>query len=351
MGFFDKFKPRKGDALEVKNIRLPKEFTELPEQQKLIRQDILTHAYGVTRTFADVVIALNKKNQFKSAKDALMALDKYFRRLLETGDDVAFTALRTFWHVINEPEVFTDGKLNVSLLRDRIFNFETFSFDYDVAYLRYCREKICNVVAFLNEFRQYRDPSQVIQDIRRSKLTCFSHCGPSDKYYLMSPVHSGNGYPMFFFARFLNENWDKIAPGGVLDPGLLNEYMFDRHERGLRKYGLEAVIAHDYVQDGPCHPEVYFPKRTGTGPVYVEDEARKYIRSCGEGKGPNSIPYYLENMIALDIIKEDPKYRRIGSYYVPINDMSLPVYDDWMGKLEFKTIDDKRRFIDEIQPH
>lgn len=135
----------------------------------------------------------------------------------------------------------------------------------------------------------------------------------------------------------------------MLDPKLLNEFMFRKHERGLRKYGLEAVIRHDYEQDGPCHPEVYFPQRVGSGPVYVETEPRKFIRSCGEGKGPNSIPNYLENMIALELVKDDKKYCRMGHYYVPINDLSLPIFEAWRGKMDFKTIDEKRRFIEELK--
>lgn len=337
------------DALGVKNIRLPKEFVEILEQQDLIQKDTLTHVFGVSRTFADVVIALNEQTPFKSASDVMDALQQYFHRFVESGDEVAFTAIRTFWCVTREPEVFADGKLNIELLRNKIFNFDNFTGEYNKAYLMYCKEKICNVVTTLNEFRRYTDPEQVIEDISYTKLSRFSHCGPNDEYYMMSPVHAGHNYPMYFFGQFINENWHKIAPNGVLEPHLLNEYMFNKHERGLRKYGLEAVIRHDYVQDGGCHPEVYFPKRIGTGPVYVETEDRKYIRSCGEGKGPNSIPNYLENLIALALIKEDSKYTRISHYYVPINDLSLPIYEEWRGKVDFKTVGEKRRFIDELK--
>lgn len=336
------------EALGVKNIRLPKEFVETLEQQDLIHKDVLTHAYGVSRTFADVVITLNKQTPFNSANDALSALQQYFNRFKESGDDVAFTAIRTFWCVIRDPEIFADGKLNVELLREKIFNFDNFTEEFNIAYLMYCKEKICNVVATLNEFRQYTVPEQVIEDISCSKLSRFSHCGPNDEYYMMSPIHAGHGYPMHFFRQFLNENWTRIAPNGVLEPRLLNEYMFYKHERGLSKYGIEAVIRHDYVQDSGCHPEVFFPKRIGSGPVYVETDVRKYIRSCGEGKGPNSIPNYLETMIALEMIKEDRRYTRIGYYYVPNDDLTLPIYEDWRGKIDFKTVGEKRRFIEEI---
>lgn len=82
------------DAIGVNNIRLPREFAELIEQQEMIQHDIITHAHGVSRTFADVVIALNEQASFKSAEEALYALQQYFRRFVESGDDVAFIAVR-----------------------------------------------------------------------------------------------------------------------------------------------------------------------------------------------------------------------------------------------------------------
>lgn len=337
------------DAFGVKNIRLPEEFVDIIEKEDLIYKDQLTHAHGVTRTFADIVIAINEENPLKSADDALSALNKYFYRFIVNGDRVAFTALRILWNVLSEEDVFKDGRLNVELLRNKIFNFEAFSEGYDKAYLMYCKEMICNIVSYLNEFRRYSDPRQIIDDISQSKLTDFSHCGPSKKISPMIPSLAGNGYPLRYFGRFLKDFWSDIAPLGVLDPNLLNEYMFDQHERGLKKYGLEAVLRHDYRQDAPCHPEVYYPLRTGSGPVYVEREDRQFIRSCGEGKGPNAIADYLENKIALELIKKDRKYKLKDGYYIPVDDPSLPVYDDWYGKIHFKTVGEKQQFIEELR--
>ncbi len=337
------------DAPDVENIRLPKEFVDIIRQIKLIHQDILTHAYGVTRTFADVVITLNKHTPFRSAEEALTALNQYFDSLMRYGDDTAFTAVRIFWGVLGDPKVFADGKLNVDLFREKIFNYNNFVGEYHGAYLMHCEEKICNVVATLNEFRRYTDPEEVLKDISKCRLTAVNHCGPNDEHYLLSPVHAGNGYPMFFFTQFFHDNWSKIAPHGTLDPRLLNEYMFNRHARGIRKYGLEAVIRHDYSPDGPCHPEVFFPRNIGTGPVYVQHGPRQFSRSCGEGKGPNSVPDYLENRIALELIKDDPKYCVIRDYYVPVDDLTLPVYEEWFGKMNFNSVEEKRRFIHNIR--
>ena len=70
--------------------------------------------------------------------------------------------------------------------------------------------------------------------------------------------------------------------------------MFEQHNEKVKNLGIDTVIEMDYEKDGPCHPEVYFPREVGIGPVYVKQGNRKFIKSCGEGKGPNRIPDYYE---------------------------------------------------------
>lgn len=341
--------PLFSDAIGIHNIRLPKEFVEAIEQNlALCHTDTITHAYGVTRTFADLIIARNEDSPFTSPEAVLEYLRQYFVRFQETGDEVAFMAVRTFWCIMHEDKVYTDGKLNVEMLRKKIFNFDSYVGDFNEAYALYCKEKICNAVATFNEFRRYTDAQDVIEDLSKTGLTSFSHCGPNEPGYLISPLYAGQGYPLRFFAIFIRDNWKKIAPKGRLDASLLNEYMFDKHERGIRKYGLDAVIRHDYENDGPCHPEVYFPKVIGSGPVYVEEDDRKLVRSCGEGKGPNSIPNYLESEMAMSLLKDDPQYIQVAGYYLPKSDITLPVYGRYQGKIEFADESEKRRFIDNL---
>lgn len=338
------------NALSVDNIRLPKEFVETIEKNlALCHNDVITHSYGVTRTFADLIIARNEESPFTTPEEALGYLGGYFGRFQKSGDEVAFMAVRAFWCIINDGEMFTDGKLNVGLLRKKIFNFDNYAGALDKAYLLYCKEKICNAVATFNEFRRYTNGQDIIDDLSSAKLTAFSHCGVNDPYYLISPLKSGNGYPLQFFSIFIHDNWHKIAPNGKLDANLLNEYMFNKHERGIRKYGLDAVIRHDYEQDGPCHSEVFFPKQVGRGPIYVDHGKGRFVRSCGEGKGPNAMPNYLEATMAMTLLEKDPQYEQVGGYFLPKHDITLPVYDDFRGKLHFTDADEKRRFIDSVR--
>jgi hypothetical protein len=95
--------------------------------------------------------------------------------------------------------------------------------------------------------------------------------------------------------------------------------MFEQHDEKVKKYGLSKVIEMDFQDDGPCHPEVFFPKKIGTAAVYVGDSRgattigrctanpttiyQNYIKSCGEGTGPNRDPYYYEKEL-LRIVEE-----------------------------------------------
>lgn len=88
----------------------------------------------------------------------------------------------------------------------------------------------------------------------------------------------------------------------------------------------------------------------GTAPIYVKkSETGRYIRSCGEGKGPNSIPDWLEFQIAKQILEKDNSYKLIGNYYIPKYDNTLPVYGEYSGRIVFNTQADKLRFIEDVK--
>ena len=80
--------------------------------------------------------------------------------------------------------------------------------------------------------------------------------------------------------------------------------MIDEYQTCRKEMGLEALVDAHYSDDGPCHPEVFFPNTEDFyGPVLVAVEnERKYIESCGEGKGPNRYPYRYEQALLQRII-------------------------------------------------
>ena len=339
------------DALVVPNIRLPKEFVELigKNDDDVERKDLLTHSHGVTRTFADLVIARNKEVGFRSPDEVMSFIKKYFDRFKRSGDDVAFISVRILWNILNDENLFKNGQLDVNAFNKHLFGLPSYSNEIDKAYDSYCREKLYNIIVYLNSFRKYRYPEEILNDVNSSGITHFSHCGPNCDY-LMSPIRAGHGYPLFYFEQFLKENWNKIQKtDGVLDPHRLDELMFNRHERGLRKYGLETVLSHDY-NPYPCWG-AFIPKRIGSGPVYIELDKGGYAISCGEGAGPNHIPHFLEYTIATKILESDSRYECIQGYFIPRDDISLPVFGTWResGIIEFTNLEEKRKFITDLR--
>lgn len=161
---------------------------------------------------------------------------------------------------------------------------------------------------------------------------------------------SAMDYPVQFFVRAVRRFWSEITTDGVLDADKMRKLMFGNHDDAVNQLGLEGTIKRDYIEDSPCHPEVFVPKVMGTAPIYVKDrEAGRYFRSCGEGKGPNSIPDWLEFQIAKQILKNDKSYKLIGNYYIPKYDNTLPIYGEYAGRIVFNTQADKLKFIEDVK--
>jgi hypothetical protein len=347
-GFKDEeIAPLFAEALPLQNVYLPMSFANIIENNEK-RANLLTHAHGVTRTFADMVIARNKQIAFKSPDEILTYLNNYFTRIEESGDPVAFMAVDSFWSVIEQDNMFTPSGLDINRFRTELLDRFKLSEQVDQVYFEYCLEKICNVVIFLNQFRKYEYSDAVVEDLSSCGFASLSSCGPSNPMAkMMNPLNAGFEYPLHFFRIFLEDNWDSISANGIINPDRLNELMFNKHQRGLRKYGLEAVIAHDY--HAPCFREVYLPRRLGTGPVYIQQEDNNYVRSCGNGIGTNMIPNYLEVQIALAVLQNDDRYERIGEYMIPKFDITLPILGEYTGIMSFNSDEDKRKFIDSLR--
>ena len=307
----------------------------------------------MTRTFADIILGLNEEKKYTSPDQALSDLGAYLQRFNEQGDNIAFLSVRILQCILHDnPDIFASGFLNVSRLRELVFEDENFLSSYDKAYDSYCREKLLNLVAYLNEFRRYSKPEELRRDLfENTDVLEFSACAPIHGfYYFVMSGATGMNYPVQFFVRAIRNLWSEITTDGVLDADKMRRLMFGNHDESVKKLGLEATIHRDYIEDSPCHPEVFVPKVMGTAPIYVKDNhTGRYMRSCGEGKGANSIPDWLEFQIAKQILEKDRSYKHIGSYYTPKYDNTLPVYGDYTGRLVFKTQDEKLKFIDDVK--
>lgn len=312
-----------------------------------------THCYGMTRTFADIILGMNEEKKYTSADQALSDLGAYLQRFDEQGNNIAFLSVRILQSILHdEPEIFAGGFLSVSRLRELVFEDNNFLSAYDKAYDLYCKEKLINLVAYLNEFRCYSKPEELRRDLfENTDVLQFSACAPiTGFYYFVMSGATGMNYPVQFFVRAIRNLWSEITTEGVLDAGKMRRMMFGNHDESVKQFGLDATIQKDYIEDSPCHPEVFVPKVLGTAPIYVKDDKTgRYMRSCGEGKGPNSIPDWLEFQIAKQILAKDKSYKHVRNYYIPKYDNTLPVYGEYNGRLVFKTQDEKLKFIEDVK--
>ena len=315
--------------------------------------EVTTHCYGMTRTFADIILALNEEKQYTSPDSAISDLGAYLQRFSERGDNVAFLSVRILKCILQDDlEVFRDGILNADRMRELLFQDKYIHSKIDEAYVLYCKEKLMNLVIYLNEFRRYAKPEDLRKDLfENTDVLQFSACAPIPGfYYFVMSGATGMNYPVQFFVRAIRNLWPEIITDGVLDAVKMRKLMFGNHDDAVCQLGLEGAIKRDYIEDSPCHPEVFVPKVMGSGPIYVKDAATgHYIRSCGEGKGPNSIPDWLEFQIAKQILEKDKSYKVIGNYYIPKYDNTLPVYGEYSGRIVFNTQAEKLKFIEDVK--
>lgn len=315
--------------------------------------DMITD-YGQTRTLADILIGLDKVHHFSNSKDAIKAVEDYVK-----GQNHYSISSRAFYVIAETLSSisFRGGKLDESTIT-RLFDLPHFEKEWENAMYKYGFAKLIKLICYCNEFRRYKCPKDILDDLRLLRSWDYSR---RQNYFT---VQSWN-YPMFFFRNCIMNMWDEIAPNDCIDESRLKKYMFENHENSVNAIGLEETIKRDFVPDG-CHPDVLFPKKFGSAPVYVEKyigSKRKYVKSCGEGKGPNAYPESFEADYAFVLLWDDDNYICLGDesfsdwyaeYYLPKNDWTLPFYDRH-GKIVFE--DDNARdsfvmgLINELGPY
>lgn len=320
-----------------------------PEQFIYHNHFEIMEQYGQVRTMADILIGMNEQQHFHSSEEAVAAVEKFIGSQNPCHFAISGKAFHFIADALYSPMAFVDGRLNKDVFFEN-FTISQFEKNWDNAMYRYYYAKIWKIIRYFNEFRRYTSPDQICEDLKKTI---------TPEYYTMGDSASVFGYPYYFFTRTIEEVWNEIAPNNSIDPDLLDKYMFRNHEIAIQTLGLEATIRKDFVQDY-CHTDVYFPEQIGSAPVYIEREIgnkRIFIKSCGEGKGPNNCPELLEFRCAYRLLVEDIKYNIYGScpyknfhpeLFVPKDDMSLPIYSAKFpgGKLMFENENDKVAFLE-----
>ena len=294
-GFRDEeIAPLFANALSLSNICLPKSFVDYLGNLN-VPNSYKNQEYGQVRTLADIVNVLYDKNHYTDLTALMTDFENVLNKYIERGTINANTYELFVSELKNDKDVNKGKRFDInSYLSELMSNRNNLEVKLEDIYYQRSISKLIRIIKFFNTRRHYKSSEEIIADI--SILM-------NEPYQILNDSYH---YPLYFFKRGLENIWNEISKDGVLDNDLLDKIMFEQHEEKVNQFGLNQVLKMDFQDDGPCHPEVYFPNKLGTAPVYVQDNhcgQSSYIKSCGEGKGPNRDPYYYELRL-LEIVEE-----------------------------------------------
>lgn len=321
----------------------------IPERRLPLPAFFTQKVKGQMRTLVDMLAELNAQNHFTSPDEAYNTLIKILENTRLGGDEVAFNcSLRAMWCYAKD--CFCNGHFDINLLRERLSPIG-YQGVYG-AYRDYVVDKTIKMVAYLNEFRRYTNPNALCNDFAKA-TGGVNHCGPNPEnyYFAFSPEVKET------FRRYLQRLWDELAPNGQLDSNQLRELLYRRHEHGVRKYGLAAVLQRNFRdEDISCGVTVKTAWRGGAAPTYMRSKKvwgrdprypnRHYVKACvAKPYGADEIADIYEYQMASRILKDDKRYVETGNCFVPLEDPTLPVFFCYGGMMLFDTQEEKNKFI------
>lgn len=347
------------NALNVANICLPKSFADLLKDSATVNE---LHApdsykmmmYGQCRTIADIVKTLNTQKHYRSFEELLPDFGEAIEQYQQRGT-VDRDSLDIMEKVLydNKDTLFEGARFHL----DRFIDKLEATFDdkeksgIDLIFAKRQRAKLLVLLKTLNDICQYKD----VEDLRYHLLSIATgrwNCG--DNRYMMDPLPNNGNYLFNGFIRGLRDQWDHVTVNGTLDNQLLEQVMFKEHSDRVKAMGIDQVIANDFTDDGPCHPEVFFPKNPGTAPVYVKDAySRRYIKACGERKGPRSGHERYEMQLVSNVLMQEVSkgnYEVLdGGFFIPVGTLEKPVFIADVGRVHFASLAEKKEFIDNVR--
>ena len=347
------------NAMATDNICLPKSFVDTQEEPAINKTSHAPKSYkimmhGQCRTFADIVKTLNEQHHYQSFNELLTdfsgVIEQYQQRGVINQDSLDVMEKVLY---CNKDTLFDDNGFHLERFIEKLesaFDDENKS-DLDIIYANRQRTKLMILLKTLNDICHYKD----VEDLRYDLLSIATgrfHCG--DNSYMGDPLPSMGNYPINWFLSGLQEQWNNVTANGTLDNDLLELIMFTEHLKKVSKFGIDKVISNDFTVDSPCHSEVFNPKTPGTAPVYVKDElSRRYIKACGEGKGPRSGHELYEMQIVKPILWREVNHGNYelleGRYYIPVGTVMKPIFIENYGRAHFASLTDKRKFISDLR--
>jgi len=343
--------PLFADCVTMSNVSLPSQFITI-----LTGVNEITEEYGQIQTLCDIIKTLNDHKHYTNVNDLHHDMVDVINSYAQRGTISATTRQLVISGIIKDDDIFVDGIFSTDKLQKKLLKELRLRYNEELSEPMNKRDvaKFIGLLLYLNDFRRYTSAEQIIKDFAHIGFDEIGSCGDyrrsplNDRLFSWMPF-GGHAYPSVAFFRALSSLWDKVSTDGTLDNQKLQDKMIDEYQNGKQSKGLAQVVREHYMQDGPCHPEVYFPKDGFYGPVLVDNQDGTFAESCGEGKGPNKSSDFYEFQLLRDLIIKDSKYVSIGNdcwwaFIVPKEDFTLPVFGP-MGKLHFTTQEEKVAFI------
>lgn len=318
---------------------------------------------GQCQTFADVIAALNNKYHYSNTTELIHDFNAVINEYTERGT-VDVDAVAVFENILSNDifvkKLFNKGSLNLNIFRGLTLHqfIAKSGASFEEIYRYRASSKIFILTKTLNDICHYTDAQLFKEDFLGVISGRLFH---SSNHVMDDPIYPGN-CPICGFVSGLGYQWNNMVVDGILSNELMYKVMFEEHERKLMKYGIDHVLEKDFEAQGPCHPEVFYPKARGTAPVYVKDEtSRKYLIACGEGKGPCSGHELYEMELVKPILEREVKQ---GKYifvkrsvqdetfinhgaYIPLGTIDKPVFVEHFGRLHFASKNAKKEFIEQ----
>lgn len=313
--------------------------------------------YGQVQTLCDIIKVLNNEKHFTTTQEVFESLKPIMVRYMKRGTIGELTRRHINAGVMNDDSLFYGGELDCDALREKLLKAITNENNDEIEMVMAKRDtfKFVELLLYINDFRRYTSVEQIREDFCKYIFDGLSSCGDfsqsklNDRMFYNFPA-GGHVYPFFAFLWALDSLWQSVSDEhGVLDNAKLQSKMIDEYQKDKENLDINEVVKTHYIGDY-CHPEVFFPDtKSYYGPVLVKvDDDRRYIESCGEGKGPNKVSDLYEFALVESMLKDDPKYVSYNHGYIPKDDYTLPVFGFsyvYGYKMHFKTEEDKIEYI------
>lgn len=290
--------------------------------------------YGQTRTFIDILKAMNEKTPLKNDYDALNLLTDYISgqaRLVGDVTDFACLLLRNWGTTKENQKGINLAELEEALL-DKSGKEYFARTGADEIYCRYCVSKLIHYIELLNEFRRYSSWQEIENDLRMT-LTDTS-CGGSRDFFSVSRRM------LYETCWTIERRWDDVSENEHLSNEKLEKVFFKDFQDMVGRYGLDGTIGRAYTYQG-CHPDWLIPDSV-VGPFYFRTEDGDYRLRCGSHPMGADV---FELRFASTLLRQSEDYVEKEHFFVPVRDFTLPVFHLYHGKVQFDNEEEKGEFI------